>query len=143
MLRNLVFQEKQPAASEYVKMLEDAGWDACKDLDALKSGLSNSLYHISVRKSGRLIAMGRVVGDGSTAFFIHDIIVSKEYQNKGIGTKIMNRIMDYIATNATNNALVGLLAALHKESFYKKFNFITRPNESGGSGMMQIYKSSL
>jgi len=140
MIRNLIFKEEPPTADEYVKMRKNAGWFVYKDLDAIKRGFANSLYHISARKNGKLIAMGRVIGDGSVYFFIQDIIVSKKYQRKGIGTEIMNRIMNYINTTAMDNARVGLFTALNKESFYEKFNFITRPNETDGSGMMQIYK---
>ena len=53
----------------------------------------------------------------------------------------MNRIMNYITTAATDNAWVGLIVAPNKESFYNKFDFVTRPNESLGSGMVQIFGS--
>ncbi len=141
MIRNLVFKEEPPTIDEYIKMRKNVGWNVLKNLDAVKSGLINSLYHISARKDGKLIAMGRVIGDGSIAFYIQDVAVSKEYQSKGIGTQIMNRIMNYITTAATDNAWVGLIAAPNKESFYNKFDFITRPNESLGSGMVQILNS--
>ena len=140
MISNLMFKEEPPTANEYVEMRKNAGWFVYKDLDAIKRGFANSLYHISARKNGNLIAMGRVIGDGSVYFYIQDIIVSKEYQGKGIGTQIMNRIMNYINTTAMNNARVGVFAAPNKEPFYEKFNFITRPNETAGSGMMHIHK---
>lgn len=139
MIKSLVFKEEPPTADEYVKMRKDAGWSVYKDMDAVRKGLANSLYHIIVRKGSELIAMGRVIGDGSITFYIQDIVVSREYQGKGIGTMIMNRIMDYISGTAADSAVVGLFAAKDKESFYKKFNFIPRPNESGGSGMIQYW----
>lgn len=76
---------------------------------------------------------------GSITFYIQDIIVSKEYQGKGIGTHIMNRIMDFISSVTADGAVVGLFTAKGKESFYKKFNFIPSPNEFGGSGMIQYW----
>lgn len=140
MNRDLVFKEEPPTAKEYIEMRKNAGWFAYKDLDAVERGFANSLYNISVRKNGKLIAMGRVIGDGSVYFYIQDIIVSKEYQKKGIGTQIMNKIMSYIDTVAMNNARVGVFTALNKEPFYEKFDFIARPNETAGCGMMHIYK---
>lgn len=47
----------------------------------------------------------------------------------------MKRIINYLNKTATGSAVVGLLASKNKESFYKKFGFIERPNESLGSGM--------
>ena len=140
MIRNLIFKEEPPTAEEYLEMRKNAGWFVYEDLDAIKRGFANSLYHISARKNGKLIAMGRIIGDGSVYFYLQDIIVSKEYQGKGIGTMIMDRIMNYINTTAMNNARVGVFAAPDKEPFYKKFDFIARPNETAGSGMMCIYK---
>jgi len=142
MIKNLVFKEEPPTTDEYIKMRKNVGWDVFQDLGAVKRGLANSLYHICARKDDELLAMGRVIGDGSVAFYIQDIAVSKEYQGKGIGTQVMNRIMNYITTAAIDNAWVGLIAGPNKESFYEKFGFVTRPNESGGSGMVQIYNSS-
>jgi predicted GNAT family N-acyltransferase len=139
MIKSLVFKEEPPTADEYVKMRKDAGWSVYKDMDAVRKGLANSLYHIIVRKGSELIAMGRVIGDGSITFYIQDVIVSKEYQGKGIGIQIMNRIMDYISSVAADGAVVGLIAAKGKEPFYEKFNFIPRPNESGGKGMIQYW----
>ena len=138
-MKDLVFKEEQPAVGEYNRMRKQAGWGVYKDLDAAKNGLANSLFHICVRKDNKLIGMGRVIGDGSITFYIQDVIVSKEYQGKGIGIQIMNRIMDYISSVAADGAVAGLIAAKGKESFYEKFNFIPRPNESGGKGMIQYW----
>jgi predicted GNAT family N-acyltransferase len=138
-MKDMVFKEERPTVDEYNKMRESAGWGDCKNLKAVENGLASSLFHICVRKGNKLVGMGRVIGDGSMAFYIQDVIVSKEYQGKGIGTQIMNRIMDFISSVAVVGAVVGLFAAKDKESFYKKFNFIPRPNESGGKGMIQYW----
>jgi GNAT superfamily N-acetyltransferase len=90
-----------------------------------------------------LIAMGRVIGDGFITFYIQDIIVWKEFQRKGIGTNIMKRIMEYLSRVATEEAIIGLFAAKGKESFYEKFNFIPRPNEEFGKGMIQFWNVEL
>ena len=140
MTGNIVFKEEPPAAKEYIEMRKNAGWFVYEDLDAVEKGFANSLYHISARKNGKLIAMGRVIGDGSAYFYIQDIIVSEEYQGKGIGTQIMSKIMDYINTAAMDYARVGVFTALNKEPFYEKFSFIARPNKTAGCGMMHIHR---
>lgn len=138
-MKDLIFKEESPTIDEYNEMRKQAGWGVYKNLKAVENGLANSLFHICVRKDNKLIGMGRVIGDGSITFYIQDVIVSKEYQGKGIGIQIMNRIMDYISSVAADGAVVGLIAAKGKEPFYEKFNFIPRPNESGGKGMIQYW----
>ena len=40
--------------------------------------------------------MGRVIGDGGTAFQIIDVAVAQAYQGQGHGRTIMEEIMSYI-----------------------------------------------
>ncbi|MBE3089950.1 MAG: GNAT family N-acetyltransferase, partial [Actinobacteria bacterium] len=108
-MKDLIFKEESPTIDEYNEMRKQAGWGVYKNLKAVENGLANSLFHICVRKDNKLIGMGRVIGDGSITFYIQDVIVSKEYQGKGIGIQIMNRIMDYISSVAADGAVVGLI----------------------------------
>lgn len=73
--------------------------------------------------------MGRVIGDGGTAFYIHDIIVLPEHQNKGLGKTIMENIMSYIKSGFKQGMMVYLMAAKGKEGFYEKFGFAQRPSD--------------
>jgi predicted GNAT family N-acyltransferase len=138
-MKDLILKEEKPTVDEYKRMRKSIGWIDYKNLKAVEKGLAGSLFYICVKKNNKLVGMGRVIGDGSMTFYIQDVIVSKEYQEKGIGTQIMNKIMDFISSMAIYGAVVGLLAAKGKESFYKKFNFVPRPNESGGNGMIQYW----
>ena len=64
-------------------------------------------------------------------------MVRPEYQGMGIGTGIMNNILDevnvYRGVNPSIRVYLG--ASKGKEGFYEKFGFVGRPNESLGAGM--------
>lgn len=64
-------------------------------------------------------------------------MVRPEYQGMGIGTGIMNNILDeanvYRGMNPVIRVYLG--ASKGKEGFYEKFGFVGRPNESLGAGM--------
>lgn len=76
--------------------------------------------------------MGRIVGDGAIYFYIQDIVVHPDYHNKGIGSEIMNRLVEYLNTNAPDKAFVGLFASQGKESFYEKYDIKNfAPNMTG------------
>lgn len=70
--------------------------------------------------------------------YIHDIMVLPEYQNKKIGTMIMNKLLDKIKELQKENPdmRVYLGASKGKEDFYKKFGFISRKDAELGEGMI-------
>lgn len=70
--------------------------------------------------------------------YIHDIMVLPEYQNKKIGTMIMNKLLDKIKELQKENPdmIVYLGASKGKEDFYKKFGFISRKDAGLGEGMI-------
>lgn len=58
--------------------------------------------------------MARIVGDHGLVFYIQDLIVNPEYQNKGIGTQLLEKVMKYIERNANYNSVIGLMSAKGK-----------------------------
>jgi len=100
--------------------------------------LKNSLFHVVVRDETRLIGMARAVGDGAMYFYIQDVVVVPKYQQQGIGAILMNHIEDYLQSITKTGSTVGLLSAKGKESFYARYNYIERPNDSLGKGMCKF-----
>ena len=128
-----------PTTQEYNRLRDHVGWSVYADADAVAYGLEHSLFHVTVRDGDELIGMGRVIGDGAITFYIQDVIVREDYRGRGVGKAIMERLMDYVARTATEDAVVGLFAAKGKEPFYERFDFIPRPNEALGKGMVQFW----
>jgi predicted GNAT family N-acyltransferase len=133
------YQQQAPTVAEYNHLRDHVGWGAYADAGAVVHGFKHSLFHVTVRDGDELIGMGRVIGDGAITFYIQDVIVREDYRGQGIGKSIMERLMDYIARTATENAIVGLFAAKGKEPFYERFGFIGRPNETLGKGMIHFW----
>ncbi len=133
------YHQQAPTVAEYNHLRDHVGWSTYVDADAAAYGLEHSLFHVTVRDGDELIGMGRVIGDGAITFYIQDVIVREDYRGQGIGKAIMERIMIYIARTATECAVVGLFAAKGKEAFYERFDFIGRPNEALGKGMIQFW----
>ena len=78
-----------------VRQVEDirrsVGWDP--NLGKYKAALKNNYATFSIRDKNRLIAFARVVSDGSIYALIVDLNVRPEFQNKGIGKKLMRYIV--------------------------------------------------
>src|SRR3990167_7977240 len=61
-----------PTAKEFVDLRAAAGMRERK-VSSAEKGISNSLFWVTLRSHGKLIGMGRVVGDGGTVVQITDI----------------------------------------------------------------------
>ncbi len=79
-------------------LYSSVGWTAYTDDPvALKKGFENSLLTLGVYEKGKLLGLIRVVGDGHTIVLIQDILVFPEYQRQGIGTKLLQAVLEEYA----------------------------------------------
>lgn len=67
--------------------------------------------------------MARVVGDGTTVFYIQDVIVLNEFQNCNIGSYLMECIMEHLKKYDEDGVIIGLIAKSELKQFYKRFGF--------------------
>lgn len=124
-----------PTVAEYQRFRGYTDWSTLDDL-AVEVGLNNSLFSVKAVLDGRLVGIGRVVGDGSIYFYIQDVIIAPKHRSKGIGHTITEELMKMIREVATNDAFVGLMAADGTAPFYHKLGFHAR--EKAKPGMYQI-----
>ena len=111
-----------PDVDEYRELRTLCGMSE-KSYEAASQGLPNSLFSTIIRDQGRLIAMGRVVGDGGCDYGIVDVAVHPDYQRRGLGHRVMSSIMSYLEDNAPESAYVALIADHHSPTLYSKFGF--------------------
>ena len=122
--------ERKITVEEYLKLRKSVGWwDTA--LEKTKKALENSLYIIVAEENESVIGMGRIVGDG-IYYYIQDVIVIPERQNMGIGTKIMEHLMNYIKQVAEPGSFIALMSAEGISKFYKRFGFSERGSNAPG-----------
>ena len=129
----------QPTPAAFIQLRKLIGWDNC-DVETTQKSISNSLFWVCYYDGYDLIATGRVVGDGAMYFYIQDVIVSPEFQGRGLGTKIMQHIEAYINNNAPKHGTIGLLSAKGKEVFYQKFGYSLRDGQHLGQALCKFIK---
>ncbi|MED5425936.1 MAG: GNAT family N-acetyltransferase, partial [Pseudomonadota bacterium] len=113
------------------------GWsNPC--LSVVQKSIDASLFSATIYLDNNLVGCGRVIGDGAMYFYIQDVIIHPEHQNKGLGSKIMNTLIAHLESCCAPGATIGLLAAHGKESFYLKFGFKPRDGQSLGLGMCRF-----
>jgi len=85
-------------SEEYNDIRASAGFKVIESSLAI-NGIKNSAFIVCARDGGKAIGMTRVITDYSHMVYIADVVVRPEYQGKGIGRQIMERVMDYINEN--------------------------------------------
>ena len=118
---------------EYRRMVN---WPSMPE-DEAKISLDNSAIKVSVVKDSETIGIVRVVWDYGYTAYLADVIVDEKYRGQGIGKLLVNTALDKIKGKMKPGwkTKVVLVAAVGKEEFYKKFGFISRPNDHEGAGM--------
>lgn len=133
----IIIKENVNNVDEFNLLYDLVGWGSY-DNKISKKALSNTYYSVSIYDDDKIIGYGRLIGDGICFMYIHDVMVKPEYQNKKIGTKIMNKLIAKIEDikNENSDVRVYLGASKGKEGFYKKFGFIERQDADLGAGMI-------
>ena len=126
------YMENVLCYEDYSKLRESVGWMLFSK-EQTQMALMNSLYTV--------IAVGRLIGDGMY-YMIVDIVVQPNYQKQGIGTKIVNMIIEFVdkETPSGGRSSIQLIAEKGKETFYEKIGFKIIPHEFCGSGMRKVIR---
>ena len=130
-------KENVNSVEEFNYLYDAVGWGSY-DKKVSEKALANTMYSVSVYDDDKIIGYGRIIGDGICFLYIHDVMVTPKYQNKKIGSQIMDKLLEKVNQIKVENpnARVYLGASKEKEKFYERFGFITRENANLGSGMI-------
>jgi ribosomal protein S18 acetylase RimI-like enzyme len=90
-----------------------------KSADHLKQVYANSMFKCFVFDGGRLAGAGRAVADGRDTSYICDIAVHPDFQNRGLGKALVEKLKDLSA----GHRKIILYANPGKEGFYEKLGF--------------------
>lgn len=114
--------ERGPTVAEHAAVFEAVGWRPYAP-QAAEIALSNSLFAVLAFDGDRLIGMGRIVGDGGKFFYIQDFAVLPDYQGRGVGRLMMDRLMGWVAERAPHEPFVGLFSTESAMAFYARYGF--------------------
>jgi GNAT superfamily N-acetyltransferase len=110
--------------------IESINWDELSNLyriaplgnkkaSDLATVFTNSMFRCFVYDGGQLIGAGRALADGIDCAYLADIAVHPDYQGRGIGKEIVERLRDL----SKHHRKIILYAAPGKDQFYLKLGF--------------------
>ena len=133
----LSIKENNKNVDEFNMLYEAVGWGAY-DKNISQRALDNTYYSISVYEDDNIVGYGRLIGDTICFMYIQDVMVKPEFQNKKIGTLIMNKLLEKINELKSENPDIKIYlgASKNKEKFYEKFGFVKRIDDNLGYEMI-------
>jgi GNAT superfamily N-acetyltransferase len=120
-----------PTVDEFLHLRASADM-APRSREAVERGLPNSVVcAIAVHDpTGETVGMARIVGDDGAVYHVCDMVVHPDHQRRGLGTRLMERLLAYIEETAPPQAYVNLVADV--DGFYEQFGFAeTAPVSKG------------
>lgn len=132
----IICEYKQYIEQEILHLYTSVGWTAYTDHpELLRKGFENSMLTLAAYEDDQLLGIIRTVGDGHTIVFVQDILVFPEHQRKGVGSALLQAILDRyshvrqieLATDNTPKTI----------AFYKSMGF-REMSEIGCCGFMKV-----
>jgi len=115
--------------SEIKRLYHQENWyTSFQNEDAIGYLIAGSFCFLVVRKNNKIIGTGRVLSDGMSDAYVHNIVVDKEYRSQHIGKEIVQRLIDFCIHNQI--VWIGLIAEPGTESFYEKSGFQSMKDHS-------------
>lgn len=119
---------------ELNELLSTVGW-RINPIEKLENSLELSWGWITAKdESDKLVGFVQILSDGIKHAYILRLLVHKEHQSKGIGTKIVENMMELLNKNELNPILI---TKPTEEAFYNKFG-LSRSN----NGFISLFKWS-
>ena len=115
--------ERTSSVEDYNRVREAAGLSR-RNPAAAEAGLPNTLFGICVEREGRVVGIGRIIGDGGLFFRV--VAVLREHQKRGLGANIMEALTSWLGERAPLGAYVQLIAGVGTPPFYEKYGFRVR-----------------
>ena len=113
---------------QIIVLYREADWWDERDnenRDLILRIVSGSHCFLTVRDGNEIVGMGRAISDHVNDAYIHDLIVFPRLRRQGIGTKIVEEIVERLRSD--NIRWIGLIAQNDTHSFYRKIGFTEMP----------------
>ena len=127
----MIYRINEPVPAKQIADLRQCvGWNRMES--AYKNPMMVSYAHIAVYDNSQLIGYIDSVSNCVTDAYIQDLMVHPDYQGQGIGTELMNRMIDFLKCQKI--FMISVIFEDSLRSFYKRFGFYQML-----SGQLQTY----
>lgn len=131
-MKNIILEEKIEV-DEFLEIIESVGFKTYSK-EQVEKALANTMYMVKAIADDKVVGIGRVVGDYSIVCCLSDICVRPDYQGKGIGLLIVNKLREMIENGVKpgEKMQIELTPTAGNEGFYQKAGFKYKPEKITG-----------
>jgi len=121
-------------ARELHALYQNEWWTRGRTLEATRTMLLHTdlLFGICERDTGRLVAFARVLTDRAFKGFVFDLIVAPEQRAKGLGSRLVRRIVEHPDLRSVRH--IELACRPELTAYYGRLGFTT---DVGGINLMR------
>ena len=116
----MIYKYNEQVSVESLSSLrESVGWNRMEK--ELNNPKLTSYYHIAAYDEDNLVGFIDCISNGVTDAYIQDLIVHPDFQGKGLGSELMNKMIEYL-----KKAGIYMISVLYDEDlkdFYARFGF--------------------
>lgn len=99
------------------ELLSQTYWAKGRSREEIQKAMENSRAYGVYTEDGYMVGYARVVTDNATTFYLCDVIIDEAYRHRGLGTLLMDKIMEDVGH------LHGILHTEDAMGFYRKYGF--------------------
>jgi ribosomal protein S18 acetylase RimI-like enzyme len=133
-MKVIISETRDIKSEEIIRLYKANNWSSAEKPTELYNALINSDSLITAWDKEKLIGIGNAISDGHLVVYYPHLLVHPNYQGKGIGQMIMDKMQEKY-----NNFHMQMLTADGKAiDFYRKVGF----EKAGNTQPMWIYKGN-
>lgn len=125
-----------------VAMLRDAYWNEGIPDVVIAASHRSSVAWVGLERDGQLVATARAISDRVKRSWVYDVAVRPDQQRQGVGTALMELMLDHPAVRATNL----FLTTRDAMPFYSRLRFVelwTEPPTGGRWSRTHMMRQSV
>ena len=116
----MIYKYNEPVSAKALSDLREAvGWNRMEK--EYENPSMTSYYHIAVYEKEELVGYIDCVSNGVTDAYIQDLMVHPDYQGKGVGTDLMNKMIQCLKEKRIY--IISVVFEERLKPFYDRFGF--------------------
>ena len=121
-----------PALDDYLRLRRDSGLSPKTPEQGIGALTGSWSFRHVVSAEGETVAMGRIVGDGGWYFLIADMATLPAHQGNGLGSALLDSLLEEIRRRAPSGAYITLTADPPGRRLYESRGFVdVAPGRTG------------
>jgi N-acetylglutamate synthase-like GNAT family acetyltransferase len=112
------FSEKPIKATELITLYSNVGWWEERNVEDIEIILKQ-VISVGAWRKNVLIGFARAVSDHKFRAYIEDVVIHKDYQKSGIGTKLVTKLLNKLS----HIDVISVFCEENLIPFYVKNNF--------------------